>query len=63
MIIADDVQGQGLGTALGLALADAALARGVRGFTATMHPENHRAHRLYDRITGAMARGDVRLAA
>jgi protein lysine acetyltransferase len=63
VMIADDVQGQGLGTALGLALADAAQAEGVRGFTATMHPENHRAHRLYARITGVMARGDAQLAA
>ena len=63
VIIADDVQGRGLGTALGLALADAARAEGVRGFTATMHPENRRAHRLYARITGEMARSGAQLAA
>jgi RimJ/RimL family protein N-acetyltransferase len=63
VIVADDVQGQGLGTALGLALADAARERGVRAFTATIHPENRRAHRLYARITGEMARGDAQLAA
>jgi RimJ/RimL family protein N-acetyltransferase len=56
VIIADDVQGQGLGTVLGLALADAARARGVRGFTATMHHDNHRAHRLYERVKSEMAR-------
>jgi protein lysine acetyltransferase len=63
VIVADDVQGQGLGTALGLALAAAARAEGVHGFTATIHPENRRAHRLYARITGEMGRGDARLAA
>jgi RimJ/RimL family protein N-acetyltransferase len=63
VIIADDVQGQGLGTVLGLALADAARARGIRGFTATMHHDNHRAHRLYERVASEMARGGAPLAA
>jgi RimJ/RimL family protein N-acetyltransferase len=55
VIIADEVQGQGLGTAMGLALADAAQERGVYAFTATMQPENRRAHRLYARISAVMA--------
>ena len=38
-------------------------SRELRYLTEVEHPENHRAHRVYDRITGAMAGGDVRLAA
>ncbi len=47
IVIADPLQGQGLGTALGLALADAACERGVRSFTATMLAENVPAQRLF----------------
>jgi len=47
IVIGDEFQGHGLGTALGLALADAARARGVRSFTATMLAENAPAQRLF----------------
>ena len=55
VIVADHLQGQGLGTALGLALADAARERGVRRFTATMHAGNERAHRLFARVSAYLA--------
>jgi RimJ/RimL family protein N-acetyltransferase len=51
VVVCDDRQGQGLGTVLGLALADAARARGVTRFTATMLPENVPARRLFARIS------------
>lgn len=63
VIIADDVQGEGLGTALGLALADAARARGVHGFTAAIHADNRRAQRLFARVNGELAAGAARLTA
>jgi len=47
VVIGDALQGQGLGTALGLALADAARQRGVQSFTATMLAENVPAQRLF----------------
>jgi acetyltransferase len=49
-VVADDLQRHGLGTALGEVLADAARARGVRRFTATMLPDNLAAHRLFARL-------------
>jgi RimJ/RimL family protein N-acetyltransferase len=49
-VVSDDLQRQGLGTALGQALADAARARGVRRFVATMLPHNLAAHRLFARV-------------
>jgi RimJ/RimL family protein N-acetyltransferase len=52
IVVGDELQHQGLGTALGLALADAARARGVTRFTATMLPENVAARRLFARISG-----------
>jgi RimJ/RimL family protein N-acetyltransferase len=55
VFVADPLQGQGLGTEIGLALADAARERGVRRFTATMHPENRRAHRLFATLTARLA--------
>jgi RimJ/RimL family protein N-acetyltransferase len=55
VIVADHLQGKGLGTALGLALADAARERGVRRFTATISPENHRAERLFARVSAYLA--------
>jgi RimJ/RimL family protein N-acetyltransferase len=50
IVIADDLQGRGVGTELGRALADAARARGVERFTASMLPENVAAHRLFAKI-------------
>jgi protein lysine acetyltransferase len=51
IVVGDALQGQGLGTALGLALAEAARERGVTRFTATMLPENRAARRLFARIS------------
>jgi RimJ/RimL family protein N-acetyltransferase len=45
--IADALQGQGLGRALGLALADVAKGLGVRRFTASLLGTNLAAHRLF----------------
>ena len=49
-VVADDLQHQGLGTALAKALADAARERGVRRFVATMLPDNLAAHRLFAHV-------------
>jgi RimJ/RimL family protein N-acetyltransferase len=51
IVIADDLQGRGVGTALGRALADAARERGIARFTASMLPTNVAAHRLFAKIT------------
>lgn len=45
--VGDCHQGQGLGRQLGAVLADAARARGIRRFRATMLAENVPAHRLF----------------
>ena len=54
IVIGDDLQGMGLGTAVGRCLAVAAAERGVRRFTATMLPDNTAAHRLFASITAEM---------
>lgn len=54
IVIADDLQGRGVGTTLGTALAEAAIARGVQRFTASMLPENVAAHRLFAKISSRM---------
>jgi GNAT superfamily N-acetyltransferase len=51
VVICDALQGRGLGTMLGLELAEAARARGIEHFTATMLPDNVPALRLLERIT------------
>jgi RimJ/RimL family protein N-acetyltransferase len=51
IVVADDLQGRGVGTLLGRALADAARARGVQRFTASMLPTNQAAHRLFAKIS------------
>jgi RimJ/RimL family protein N-acetyltransferase len=51
IVIGDPLQGQGLGRALGLAIADAARLRDVRRFTATMLPDNVAAQRLFAAIS------------
>lgn len=47
IVVADHLQGQGLGTALGRALVDAARREGVTRFSAIMLPENTPALRLF----------------
>jgi RimJ/RimL family protein N-acetyltransferase len=54
VVVADDLQGQGLGRRLGLALADAARERGIARFTATMLSDNDAAHRLLAWISARM---------
>jgi GNAT superfamily N-acetyltransferase len=54
IVIADDLQGRGVGSALGGALAEAAIARGIVNFTASMLPENVAAHRLFAKISSRM---------
>ncbi len=50
IVVGDAYQGQGLGRALAVALADAARARGVRRFAATVLSDNHAIHRLLQTI-------------
>jgi RimJ/RimL family protein N-acetyltransferase len=54
IVIADDFQGRGIGTQLGRALADAARARGIERFTASMLPTNQAAHRLFAKISSQL---------
>jgi RimJ/RimL family protein N-acetyltransferase len=56
VVVGDCYQGQGLGTTLGIALADAARALGVGRFTAIMLPENTAAQRLFAHISGRLSR-------
>jgi RimJ/RimL family protein N-acetyltransferase len=50
VVVADDLQGRGVGTQLGTALAAAARERGVQRFTASMLPTNRAAPRLFAKI-------------
>jgi RimJ/RimL family protein N-acetyltransferase len=52
VLIGDAVQGMGVGTILGLALADAARERGIARLTATMLAGNAPAQALFRRISG-----------
>ncbi len=54
IVIADDLQGRGVGTQLGRALTDAARARGIERFTASMLPTNQAAHRLFAKISSQL---------
>jgi GNAT superfamily N-acetyltransferase len=51
ILVADDLQGQGLGIALGVALGDAARARGIARFTGITLAENTAAQRLFAHIS------------
>jgi GNAT superfamily N-acetyltransferase len=55
VVVADCLQGEGLGTALGEALADGARTRGIARFTALMLPENTAAQRLFAHISGRLS--------
>jgi GNAT superfamily N-acetyltransferase len=52
ILVADELQGQGLGSALGCALSDAASARGIARLTGLTLAENEAAHRLFARVWG-----------
>ncbi len=51
IVVADSLQGRGLGRELGRRLADEARARGVRRFTATLLGTNGASHRLFEAIS------------
>ena len=51
IVVADPLQGKGLGRELGRRLADEARERGVERFTASMLGENEAAHRLFRSIS------------
>jgi RimJ/RimL family protein N-acetyltransferase len=67
VVVGDCYQRQGVGTALGAALADGARAHGIARFTATMLPDNTAARRLFAHISGRLStrvdRGTYELAA
>ncbi len=54
VVIGDPYQRRGLGTALGLALADVARANGIERFAATMLGDNAAAHRLMALISARL---------
>lgn len=51
IVVADELQGLGLGRRLGLLLADRARAGGIERFAATMLSDNVAAHRLFAQIS------------
>ena len=51
VVVGDCLQGQGLGTRLGLLLADHARASGIQRLSATLLSENVPAHRLFGKIS------------
>jgi RimJ/RimL family protein N-acetyltransferase len=55
IVVADQLQGLGLGSILADRLATAALEHDVRRFTATMLSENRAAHALMARLDGRLA--------
>ena len=55
IVVGDCHQRQGLGTALGTALADGARALGIARFNAVMLPENTAAQRLFAHISGRLS--------
>jgi RimJ/RimL family protein N-acetyltransferase len=57
IVVADELQGQGLGKRLGLLLADAARERGVGRFVATMLSDNLAAHRIFLAISTQLESG------
>jgi RimJ/RimL family protein N-acetyltransferase len=54
IVVGDEFQGQGLGSRLGLLLADHARAQGVQRFVATMLSDNLAAHRLFAKISARL---------
>ena len=59
IVVGDPWQGQGLGRALATALADAALAVGIRRFAATMLGDNEPARRLMRTFASRLQEGHV----
>src|SRR5688572_363198 len=54
IVVADSLQGKGLGRELGRRLADEARERGVERFTASMLGDNEAAHRLFRSISARL---------
>jgi protein lysine acetyltransferase len=54
IVVADPVQGEGLGTALAGALADAACRAGIRHFAATTLADNEAVQRLMDSLAATL---------
>ena len=50
IVIADHLQGQGLGTRIGYDLVEQAVAHGIERFTATMQGDNRPAHALMAKL-------------
>jgi len=50
-LVSDELQGQGLGTALADALVEAARKQGITSFVATTLPYNVAAHRLFEHMS------------
>jgi RimJ/RimL family protein N-acetyltransferase len=57
--VADDWQGRGLGSLLGVHLAHLARNRGIRRFTATMASDNRAARRLMKKLTSHLEQHHV----
>lgn len=57
IVVADALQGLGLGTLLAERLAAAGAVHGVHRFTAEMLGDNRAAHRLMERLTARLAGG------
>jgi len=55
IVVADPFQGAGIGRAIAARLADAAVERGIRRFTATVLHENMKVRRLLTRISRTLA--------
>jgi RimJ/RimL family protein N-acetyltransferase len=63
IVVADPLQGEGLGTRLGYALIEEAIRHGVERFTATMQGDNRPAHRLMAKLTSRLAERRLSAAA
>ena len=59
IVVADALQGQGLGRELGRRLADEARERGVKRFTATLLGDNVAAHRLFRSISERLEHAEL----
>jgi len=55
IVIADPLQGQGLGTRMGYELVEEALRHGIERFTAAMHGDNRPAHALMAKLSARLA--------
>jgi protein lysine acetyltransferase len=63
IVIADSLQGQGLGTKLGYALVEEAVKHDIQRFTATIQAGNRPAHRLLAKLNDQLAGAWVTQAA